>query len=520
MTVRPPRLWLLLLAMNLVALLVPFGGLSLMRIYESALVRQTETELVAQAAVLSAAYVVQRKDLGPLGPEEPPARTVMGPLDIARRAPLDLAQDEVLPPVPDKAALPGPPAAASALRVGAALSPVLRASQEVTLAALRITDPQGTVIATTGTDMGMSLAALMEVQRAMAGEFVSLLRSREHKATWVPQGISRGSMLRVHVAMPVVADGRVLAVVVLSRTPADILQAAWGKRWAVLALLGALLGTGAVLAWIGTRLIARPIGAVTAQARLVASGGTGPVVALARPGTREVQALSSAIASMAETLERRAVYVRDLAAHVAHEFKTPIAAASGAAELAGESDIAAADRTRLLATVQGSLTRLDRLTRRLLELARADMTTGAFPPIPLAPLLCAAASRAAVPVRVEGGALQAAVSADTLAMMLDGLLDNVATHAGPGAAAHISVRAAAGRVLLRVADDGCGACPADRDRLFEPFFTTARATGSTGMGLAIVRALAAGAGGSIRLVPAARGATFELDLPGPAAAAI
>jgi len=522
---RPPRLWVVLLGMTLVALAMPLAGLLLLRVYESALVRQTETELVAQAAVLSAAYAVQRGPLGPPDADEPPAQVVPGPLDIARREPLDLARDPVLPPAPLPAGLdgrpkllPGPglqdrPPAPAAARIDALLDPVLRASQAVTLAALRITDAHGTVVATTGTDAGASLAGLQEVRQAMRGEFTTLLRAREHKAAWVPEGISRGAMLRVHVAMPVIAEGRVLAVVVLSRTPADIVQAMWGKRAGLAGLGAAVLGIGVALALAASRLVARPIAAVAAQARQVAAGGTRAVQPLARPGTREVAALSAAIAAMAATLERRAVYVRDLAAHVAHEFKTPIAAAAGAMELAGEPDVSPADRARLLAVAADALQRLERLTARLLELARADMLAVPAADVPLQPVLDAAARAGGLRVTVVSTEARVAVPMEVLEGILAGLLDNVRAHAGAGAVVRLSAAAEAGHVVLRVADDGPGVAAADAGRVFEPFFTTARAAGGTGMGLPIVRALAAGAGGTVRLAPSGRGAAFEVVLP-------
>ena len=517
---KPPRLWAVLMALTLAALAMPLAGLWLLRVYESALVRQTENELVAQAAVLSAAYAAQRGPLGPANADEPPASTVPGPLDIARREPLDLTRDPIWPPAPlpagsDKAPpLPTRDPAPAAARIGALLDPVLRAAQSVTLAALRITDARGTVVATTGTDLGADLSGLQEVRRAMRGEFVTLLRAREVKASWVPGGVSRGAMLRVHVAMPVIAEERVLAVVVVSRTPADIAQALWGKRGAVAGLVLAMVVAGVALALAASRLVARPIAAVAAQARRVAAGETRAVQPLARPGTREVAALSAAIAAMAATLERRAVYVRDLAAHVAHEFKTPIAAAAGAAELAGEPDVTPPDRARLLAVVSDALRRLERLTARLLELARADMLAVAPVAMPVLPALEAAARHSGLRVRVRPTAVRVAVTGDVLDGILAGLLDNVRAHAGPEASVHMSATAAeGGQVVLRVADDGPGIPAADADRVFDPFFTTARAAGGTGMGLPIVRALATGVGGTVRLAPSERGAVFEVLLP-------
>src|SRR5437762_7240189 len=53
---RRPRLRTVLVAVNLVILALPLGGVTVLRLYESALVRQTESELLGQAAFLASVY--------------------------------------------------------------------------------------------------------------------------------------------------------------------------------------------------------------------------------------------------------------------------------------------------------------------------------------------------------------------------------------------------------------------------------------------------------------------------------
>jgi signal transduction histidine kinase len=79
--------------------------------------------------------------------------------------------------------------------------------------------------------------------------------------------------------------------------------------------------------------------------------------------------------------------------------------------------------------------------------------------------------------------------------------------------ARITAEAGAGEVVLMVADDGPGVPPADRSRLFEPFFTSRRAEGGTGLGLSIGRSLLAASHGRLTLVDTARGARFDVALP-------
>lgn len=64
---RLPRSRTLLLATYVVVLMLPLAGIGVLRLYESALVRQTEAELLAQAAVLSAAYRAAWLEHAPAG---------------------------------------------------------------------------------------------------------------------------------------------------------------------------------------------------------------------------------------------------------------------------------------------------------------------------------------------------------------------------------------------------------------------------------------------------------------------
>ena len=67
-----------------------------------------------------------------------------------------------------------------------------------------------------------------------------------------------------------------------------------------------------------------------------------------------------------------------------------------------------------------------------------------------------------------------------------------------------------GRVLS-VKDNGQGIAPEDQGRVLQPFFTTRRETGGTGMGLAIVSALLKNYGASISFMPSDIGASIMIE---------
>jgi len=66
-------------------------------------------------------------------------------------------------------------------------------------------------------------------------------------------------------------------------------------------------------------------------------------------------------------------------------------------------------------------------------------------------------------------------------------------------------------VVISVSDNGTGIDPQVMDKVFDPFFTTRREEGGTGMGLSIVRSLVQARGGRIELVPSDKGAAFLIS---------
>ena len=68
-------------------------------------------------------------------------------------------------------------------------------------------------------------------------------------------------------------------------------------------------------------------------------------------------------------------------------------------------------------------------------------------------------------------------------------------------------------MAIRLADNGPGIPAADRERVFDPFFTSKREQGGTGLGLPIARALAENSSGQLELADSDSGAVFVLTLP-------
>jgi signal transduction histidine kinase len=95
------------------------------------------------------------------------------------------------------------------------------------------------------------------------------------------------------------------------------------------------------------------------------------------------------------------------------------------------------------------------------------------------------------------------------------LLDNAMKFSPPSGRIHLSAHAVPGAVEIVVADDGPGIPPQDREHATQRFFRgeQARSTPGSGLGLALVQAVAMLHGGALRLEDNAPGLRAVLQLP-------
>ena len=525
---RLPGIRSLLLATYLAVLLLPVAGIGILRLYESALLRQTEAELMAQAAVLSAAYRTTWLERAPPGVLEKMPTVALqwsatadyGGTWIPLMPQLDLADFPILPRPAD--AVPSGPADPVALEVATSLRPIAQEARRMTLAGMRILDAHGVVVAATlDEDMGKSLAAQEEVAHALRGAPKAALRERDvDPADYSLISISRNTALRVFVAVPIIADGHVLGAVLVSRTPRNIVQTLYSKRYALLELAVILIAAVVALAWFTGQTVVRPTRQLAAMARRVARGEI-HVRRAARPALmREARQLSDSIVTVARTLEARADYVRELALGISHEFKTPLTGIRGGAELLRDhlEEMSEDERRRFLSNILADTARLERLVSRILELARADAVT------PQGNERCDVAA-AAAEIAAESQKTGQRVSIVDLQRLSRPPSTGPrstscwpicstmrASMPAPKASVTISGRQDRDAVIVEVRDDGPGVSAGNAERIFDRFFTTKRDSGGTGLGLAIAQRRVVAFGGELSLVAAEQGALFRIRL--------
>lgn len=500
----PLRLRTILLSTFLFVAALPGFGALFLRVYENSLVRQTEAELVAQGAALASVAAVEWSG------------DYVATPPIAEPPSIDLRLGSILPERPAARRSDGtvdPVVAAWSRR----LDPVVRMTSQSTRASILLLDRRGRILGNGHADG--SYADLPEVRSALRGRSATTLRRNDgYRRTVALEWFSRASDLRLHYARPIVGDGAVIGVLLLSRTPRALFAGMYEDRGKIALGVAAIFALLVVLSGLLSRGIVRPVEALGRATRVVAGGG-GPVPPAPTTAAIEIQALYRDFGVMAEAIERRSRYLRDFAHAVSHEFKTPLAGIVGAVELLQDHPaMGAVDRERFLRNIGADATRLSLLVSRLLDLARADMakmTESVVADVTVAVRRVADAFSAAdFTVRSTSSALRATVGVPpaVIETVLTALTEN--SRQSGASRVTITVEARAGAVELTVGDDGPGIPPGDRDRIFEPFFTSRRASGGTGLGLPIIRSLLHAHGGTIRLVEAdGRGAIFAIVLP-------
>jgi signal transduction histidine kinase len=335
-----------------------------------------------------------------------------------------------------------------------------------------IVDRTGRVVVDPSASSGPPLATRPEIAAALRGR--------------VATGVSDGF---IYAAVPIASSGVVHGAIRISTPVEEVNTRVQAYILRLLGIAAVVLGLVALVGWLLSRSIVRPLRAVEGAA---GRAGRGDLAARApeSSGPAEVRALARSFNDMVVQVEQLLHAQEEFVADASHQLRTPLTAL----------------RLRLEnGDVQGALDEVERLARLvdgLLALARAE----AAPPGEV-DLAAAVASRleawepvaAERNVRLEADVRGAALAdPDRLGQVLDNLLANAIAAARPGTPVTLSGDPAA----LHVRDRGPGMSDDERARAFDRFWSKGR---GSGLGLPIVRRLLAVDGGSVELRAGAGG---------------
>jgi signal transduction histidine kinase len=236
---------------------------------------------------------------------------------------------------------------------------------------------------------------------------------------------------------------------------------------------------------------------------------------------RTLEAMLGALDSARSETEAALTRQREFVADASHELRTPLTSVLANLELL-EEELTGEQRDTAASALRSSR-RMRRLVADLLLLARADAGRQApHQPVDLSEVVTDAAAE----LEPVAGDHEISVAAppgahvdgarDELHRLVLNLMENALRHTDPGTAVEATVERRNGEVVLAVEDDGPGIPVELREKVFERFYRgTGDRSGSSGLGLSIVRAVAESHKGNVMLEEPldGRGARFVVRIP-------
>jgi two-component system sensor histidine kinase ChvG len=511
---RGASLTLRLLLLNLLLVFLPVTGLLLLGPYETQLLVAQEGAMVSQGQALAAALAAA----GEVSGES--ARRLLARLE--RRSPARLRVLDREGRLLADSSLLGPRRA----RRGAAGSSGERTRMRplYVLGAWpfalwnRITGRPDLAEAEPGEYFGTA-------ERLTGAEIDAALDGRYGATTRISPAPERSVIL--YSALPVRVDREVAGVILVSQSTARILAGIYEVRLAIFQVFLVSLAVAVALSVYLAGTIARPLRGLAAEARALADG-RGRLRGGFRGSARRdaIGELGRALEELTRRLAARQSATEAFAADVSHQLKNPLASIRVAAEMLSGAD-SDPERKRLLEMVEQEAARMDGLLAGVREIVHLDApeTPEERVRVELGALATQLADsfrlRGAAPVRVRrespGGELTVSGAPERFAVLIENLIDNAVSFTAPGGEVEVALARVGSEVRLTVADRGPGIPAEHLERVFDRFFAWRPEAGDgrhSGLGLAIVRAVAQAHGGHVSAANReGGGAVFTVVLP-------
>lgn len=305
-------------------------------------------------------------------------------------------------------------------------------------------------------------------------------------------------------------------LVARSLQPVDDTVAA--LRRGMLGLLAALLVAGALVGWLAARTVMTRINRLNTLADKVAEGQLDARL----PGPRtpdEFGLLETHVHAMLDRIENLNRATHRLSDTIAHELRTPLnRMLQKLSNIEGQPD--------LTADLKAEMRQAIRMFDSLLDISRAEADQGSgggLVPVDLSAVAAEVWDLYDPLLEDKGLQAKAAITPDLqilgdrnlIAQVLSNLLDNAIKYCASGDHLTLTLTPEGDRILMRVADTGPGLPDALKPEAFDRFTRAERdrATPGHGLGLALVRAIAARHGARLTLPPTDKGFALEIRWP-------
>lgn len=282
-------------------------------------------------------------------------------------------------------------------------------------------------------------------------------------------------------------------------------------------VLGSIFILASVVAWIAAGDVLRPVRLVTDAARTISESDLTQRIPV--QSDDEVGRLASTFNEMLDRLEEAFATQKRFVDDAGHELRTPITVIRGQLELASDDPD---ERKQTMDLVNSELDRMSRMVEDLLILARSETPDFiSAHPVDLYEFMqqmqvkvSGLVGREVALEKAEPGVFFA--DSQRLTQAVTNLVRNSVEHGGADVSVKIGAILEGSEVRIWVEDDGPGIPEEVKAHMFERFYRggpSRRTTNGAGLGLAIVRAIVEGHGGTVNLDSRPGRTRFTLSLP-------
>ena len=288
-------------------------------------------------------------------------------------------------------------------------------------------------------------------------------------------------------------------------------------------ITAAVMVLGGVLAYFVSGHALKPLHSFAAQVEKVEPNNLTDMK-ITEEVLPEFRQFSRSFNQMLDRLDEGFAAQRQFTGNAAHELRTPLALMQARIELfAAEHPSMPPETAEFLTLLREQTERLTQMTKTLLEMS-ALQSVPRNDRIQLAPMmeeiltdLAPLAEKNGITLTCDGdGAMTG--SDGLLYRLLFNLTENAIKYNHPGGTVRLTVQEEAARLVIRVADTGCGIPESYRESIFQPFFrvdkSRSREYGGVGLGLSLVWAIVELHGGSVCVEDSSEaGTTIAVQLP-------
>ena len=280
---------------------------------------------------------------------------------------------------------------------------------------------------------------------------------------------------------------------------------------------------GGVLAYFLSGRTLKPLRAFTSQVERVQPNNLSDMK-MSEDVLPEFRQFSRSFNQMLDRLDEGFTAQRQFPGNAAHELRTPLALMQAQLELfSAEHPNVLPETADFLHLLREQTERMTQMTKTLLEMSELR-TVPCNDHIEIAPMieeifadLTPLAEKNGIVLESTGDGTM--TGSDTLIYrLLFNLTENAIRYNRPDGIVRITVTEEAKRLIIRVADTGCGVPEQYRESIFQPFFrvdkSRSRENGGVGLGLSLVWEIVTLHGGEIRVEESSdQGTTIAVKLP-------